>query len=62
MTFLTLTHALTVLQHSSWGVAMTLSPIGEFVLLCVGVPCYASACLDFLAHPSVQVNVWNRAM
>ena len=62
MTFLTLKHGLTVLQHSSWGLAMASTPIGEFVLLCVSVPCYASACLDCLAHPSVQVNVWNRAM
>ena len=45
MTCLTLTHDMTVLQHSSWGLAMASTPIGEFVLLCVSVPCYAFACL-----------------
>ena len=47
MTFLSLTHDLAVLQHSSWGLALASTPIGEFVLLCVSVPCYASACLKF---------------
>ena len=37
-------------------------PYGELVFLNVRVTCYASACLFLLAHPSVQVNVWNRAM
>ena len=45
MTFLTLTHDLMVLQHSSWVLALALTPKGEFVLLCVTVPCYASICL-----------------
>ena len=45
MAFLTLTHDLTVLQHSSWVLALASTPKGEFVLLCVTVPCYASAWL-----------------
>ena len=45
MTFLTLTHDLTVLQHSSWVLTLASNPKGEYVLLCVTVPSYASACL-----------------
>ena len=32
------------------------------MIISVRVTCYASACLILLAHPSVQVIVWNRAM
>ena len=55
MTFLTLTHDLTVLQHSSWAMAMASQPQGELALICVTVPCYASACFN-IASTSRRPN------
>ena len=62
MAFLTLTHDLTVLQHSSWVLALASTPIGVFVLFL----CHCSLLCFYLftitAHPAILVNVWNRAM
>ena len=45
------------LQHSSWVLAPASTPKGEFVLLCVIVPCYASACLILQHIPPSMLMV-----
>ena len=57
-----LTHDLTVLQYSSWVLAVASNPIGELVLsVCHCFP--LSFCLFYYAaHASIRVNGANRAM
>ena len=62
MTFLTLTHDLTVLQHSSWVLALASTPLGVFVLYLCPCSLLCFYLFTITAHPAIHVNVWNRAM
>ena len=62
MTFLTLTHDPTVLQHSSWVLDLASTPIGEFVLYLCPCSLLRFYLFNITAHPAFHVNVWTRAM